>query len=429
MSAVGCAAVCPPVSRCNEFWQFGDKSARYAERHDREGSGDGMAPLVIDCTELYRNPVRTGVQRVVRELLSHWPHDRLRARVARFDPARGLVPLPEQAIRILTDEARGAMSMSHADLIDALRLVNDDTDLLPSEAHIFIPEVFYDHARCRFYQRQQPAMLAYDFLPWLRPDLTGSASVAQLMPYLRLLRTVPHVAFISDHTRLEYETRIARRPASGPVLPLGADGLRVERQVWHSGRTGYLALGSLDTRKNQHLIVEAFIQLWAKGNKAPLTLIGRAFEGHQLEWLDEARRFPLFQWLDSAVDADVANSLRTTRATIYVSEAEGYGLPPAESLAAGVPVIAAASCPSVVMLNPAGMLRLGRITPDEISAAVLTLQNDAAAAELWQEAATARPGTWRDFAWATAEWLAGGVLGQARMDQTYLRDPNSLGRC
>jgi glycosyltransferase involved in cell wall biosynthesis len=363
-----------------------------------------MTPLVIDCTELYQNPIRTGIQRVVRELLRHWPYDRIKARIARFDPVRGLLPLSEQAVRILADKEPGVASMSYDALVECLRSADIEAHPLPSDYRVFIPEVFYDHARCRFYEGRAPAMLAYDFLPFLRPDVFASASSVALMPYLRLLSKVPQVAFISEHTRREYEIRIARRPAAGPVLPLGADGLAVDRQVWHTGRTGYVCIGSLDTRKNQHLVVEAFIRLWEGGHTMPLTLIGRAFEGHKFEWLDAARRFRQFRWLNGAADADIAARLGLTRTTIYVSEAEGYGLPPVESLAVGVPVIVAASCPSVAM-EPAGTRRLDQVTPETIAAAVLELEDDAAAAALWREAETLTLGTWRNFAWTAAAWL------------------------
>jgi glycosyltransferase involved in cell wall biosynthesis len=299
--------------------------------------------------------------------------------------------------------------MSYEALVESLRSADIETRPLPSDYRVFIPEVFYDHARCRFYEGRAPAMLAYDFLPFLRPDVFASTSSVKLMPYLRLLSKVPQVAFISEHTRREYEVRIARRPAPGPVLPLGADGLAVDRQVWHTGRTGYVCVGSLDTRKNQHSIVEAFTRLWEGGHTIPLTLIGRAFAGHNFEWLNAARRFPQFQWLEQATDADVAERMGRARATIYVSEAEGYGLPPVESLAVGVPVIVSASCPSVAMLEPPGMRRLHRVTPQAIAAAVLTLEDDAVAAALWREAKMLKFGTWRDFAWMAAAWLDNGA--------------------
>jgi glycosyltransferase involved in cell wall biosynthesis len=369
-----------------------------------------MTPLVIDCTELYRNPVRTGVQRVVRELLKHWPQSRTPAQVVRFDPGRGLVPLPDRAIRILTDAEPRTAAMSRDQLIDMLRRIGPPSKPVPSNVRAFIPEVFFDRARCQFYDERQPAMLAYDFLPWLRPDLFAISSVAELMRYLRLLSKVPHVAFISDRTKREFETRIIRRPATGPVLTLGADGLRIERQAWHDSRRGYVALGSIDTRKNQHLIFEAFSRLWSAGHDVPLTLIGRAFEGHKLAWLKAASRSPLFRWMDNATDADVANAMRSTRATIYLSENEGFGLPPVESVSCGVPVIVAASCPSVTDGHSAGMLRLQQVTPDRIAAAVLTLEDRDAAAGLWADAAAVRVGTWQDFAEATATWVDGGGL-------------------
>jgi glycosyltransferase involved in cell wall biosynthesis len=364
-----------------------------------------MKQLVIDCTELYHNPIRSGVQRVVRELLGHWPHTRIKARLARFDPPQGLVPISAQAIRILTDQEPDSRAMSRNGLISALRQADTGADPLPSDPLILIPEVFFDHARCQFYSERQPAMVAYDFLPWLRPEFFTFSSAAWFMPYLRLLRSVPNVAYISRQTLTDYETRIARRPAAGPVLPLGADGLRIERQHWHKGRRGYVSLGSLDTRKNQHLIVEAFISLWQSGQNVPLTLIGRAFEGHNLTWIASARKFPMFRWLEDAADLEVADVLRVARATIYVSEAEGYGLPPVESIFAGIPVIAAALCPSVSMLEPKGMVQLQEVTADRIAGAILSLEDDTNAARLWEEAAIVKLGTWRDFAEATAAWL------------------------
>jgi glycosyltransferase involved in cell wall biosynthesis len=363
-----------------------------------------MTSLIIDCTELYQNPIRTGIQRAVRELLSHWPYDRVKARIARFDPLRGLVPLSERAIRILTDEEPGVATMSYEALVGSLRSADAKPDPLPSDYLVFIPELFYDHARCSFYQARAPAMLSYDFLPWLRPELFSSRIVG-LMPYLRLISKVPHVAFISHSTRLAYETRITRRPASGPVLPLGADGLRVEHQAWRPGRKGYVSIGALVAHKNQHLIIAAFISLWQQGHDIPLTMIGHAFEAHRLGWLSEAREFPQFRWLRDVSDRDLGEALRAARATIYVSETEGFGLPPIESLAVGVPVIAAASCPSVAMLHPPGVLVLSEVTVKQIGAAVLSLEEDQRLADLWGDAATAQLGTWRDFALATAEWL------------------------
>jgi glycosyltransferase involved in cell wall biosynthesis len=266
--------------------------------------------------------------------------------------------------------------------------------------------------RCRFHEERLAArpgslaLLTYDFLPYLQPDLFRLRTAVPLMPYLRLASRAPHVAYISEQTRQDHARRVLHGAgARGPVLPLGADGLLLERQTWRPDRRGFVALGSLDGRKNQHLIAAAFIGLWQDGHDIPLTVVGRAFAGLDLTWVAEARRFPQFRWVDGASDNDVRQFLRAARATIYASEAEGFGLPPVESLAAGIPVIASAACPSVAMLPPAGMRRLAQVTPEQIAVAVLSLADDANAAALWAEAASVRLDTWQDFARATMAWL------------------------
>jgi len=370
--------------------------------------------IILDCTELYVNPVRTGIQRVVRELLRCWPTDAPEARPARFAAGVGLVSLSSRAVRLLTEEEPGSDKLSYADVVGKLSQIALETGAeILQGGLVFIPEVFYDPARCAFYQEMiaaqkgAVALLAYDFLPFLRPEMFRLRTALPLMHYLRLVRSLSHVGHISDQTRADYCERISRNQprATGPVLPLGADGLKLERQSWSRGRRTFVALGSLDGRKNQHLIVEAFIQLWEAGHNIPLTLVGRAFENLDLDWLAEADRYPAFRWLDAATDDDVAKVLRTARATIYVSEMEGFGLPPVESLAVGIPAIVARAIPSIVMLPRAGQVRLDAVASGAIADAVLHLMNDGSAAELWSEAAELRMPSWKAFAAKTAEWL------------------------
>ena len=374
-----------------------------------------MRGVIVDCTELYQNPIRTGIQRVVREVLRHWPADGPDLHVARFEHGRGLVRLPPQTVGLLADTGKQTAHLSHDKLVQRLQHSSATIDArpLPADAPVFIPELFFDPLRCRFHEERLEArpgslaLLTYDFLPYLQPDLFRLRTAVPLMRYLRLANRAPHIAYISEQTRQNHARRLLRgQDARGPVLPLGADGLLLERQTWHADRLAFVALGSLDGRKNQHLIAAAFLQLWQAGHDIPLIIVGRAFAGLDLGWIDEARRFPQFRWVDGASDEEVRQLLRSARCTIYVSEAEGFGLPPVESLAAGIPVIVSASCPSVSMLPPAGMRRVEPVTSNRIAAAVLSLKDDTAAEELWAEAASIRLGTWQEFAKATVAWLS-----------------------
>ena len=58
--------------------------------------------IILDVTELIANPIRAGIQRVVRELIRRWPAD-VPMRVARYDPTEGLVAVPDSAVELVTD--------------------------------------------------------------------------------------------------------------------------------------------------------------------------------------------------------------------------------------------------------------------------------------------------------------------------------------
>ena len=84
--------------------------------------------------------------------------------------------------------------------------------------------------------------------------------------------------------------------------------------------------------------------------------------------------------------------------TIYVSEYEGYGLPPLESLAAGVPALVA-DAPALLELWPDYPLRCDRLNVDAVTDGFRRLLFDAAARE---SAASEGPVRVRSLTWARA---------------------------
>src|SRR5579864_2125586 len=87
-----------------------------------------------------------------------------------------------------------------------------------------------------------------------------------------------------------------------------------------------------------------------------------------------------------------------SRATIYASEHEGFGLPPVESLSLGIPTIVSARLPAVAELPELGQVRLAAVTPQSIAEAVRLLCDDELAARKTAEIAELRLPGWADIA-------------------------------
>lgn len=371
-----------------------------------------MMAVILDITELVQNPIRTGIQRVVRELIRHWP-DPEDLRLARFDPLTGLHPIPPSVTSLLVN-GDGVLADAKPDQIASLIKERLDNAVipLPEGALIFVPEVFFDHARCAWYRhilandRNAVAFLLYDFIPWLFPHRFGFSGTAALMPYLQVVRTAVKVAFISGQTKLHYFDRIKHAPAGAePVLPLGADGLSLPRQTFDPAKKTWVSIGSIDGRKNQARIVQAFCQLWNDGFDGELVLIGRVFDNMDEEWRRIKVHDRRFRHIQDATDEEIENELRRARATIYLSDIEGFGLPPMESLQVGIPVIVTQGVPSVQDIYSNGQIRLKCPSVKNITCSVKYLSDDNIAADLWKQASKLYLPKWREFSKMTSDWL------------------------
>jgi glycosyltransferase involved in cell wall biosynthesis len=387
-----------------------------------ERSTAAVTTVIVDATELIGNPLRTGIQRVVRELLRYWPATGQCGpvmRLARFDAASGLVPVADTILPLLTLTDPALREASFGLVRDAVTAkLESACTPLPAGAPIFVPELFFDPQRCAFYRDRlsrdprSAAFLLYDFIPWLHPACIGVTETAPFMPYLALVRDASHTAFISGRTRDDYACRILRgrkqAEEAGPIFALGADGLGLEQQDFARARRLFVALGSLDGRKNQDRIVAAFRLLWqAGGFDFDLALVGRMFGHVDRRFLDAASdELPRFRYIANASDVEVRALLRQARATIYASEIEGFGLPPLESLQAGIPVVAVEGLPSLSDLPPHGQIRIVAADPATIAEAVRKLADDAVTETLWRDASRLRLPSWRDFAAQAAAWAA-----------------------
>ena len=92
---------------------------------------------------------------------------------------------------------------------------------------------------------------------------------------------------------------------------------------------------------------------------------------------------------------------------------EGYGIPPLESLALGVPVVVTDGLPSIAMLEPHGQIRLPQPTSAAIVQAVRDLLDDDFARRKYEEIRRLRLPTWAEMVGRLSAWIESGLSGSA----------------
>ena len=375
-------------------------------------------PIIIDIGEFCSNPIRTGIQRVVRKVIAHWPGDVERV-YARYDlESDSLIEVPERVLRFILRESEQGGSAPHEVARHALLLQHSE-GLRPiglaAGDRVLVPELFYDARRVAFYARLeaergvQVYLTVFDFMPWLRPNVyrIGPEASQAIMPYLRLTTQVRHLCFISAATRDAFANRIVRRPLDdpGPVIALGSDGLDMPRQIFDRAKTDFVCIGTLEGKKHQEIVLRAFTSL-PRPRAGRLQFLGKV-PRDLAPWLREVVDYQGedVEIVDAPSDAMLRSFIARARASIFISSNEGFGLPAVETLYCGLPTIVHTGLPALVGVPDGGQIKLPRLNVDAVARAMARLNDDAEAERLWQGAAGLALPSWRDYAAALAQWV------------------------
>lgn len=142
------------------------------------------------------------------------------------------------------------------------------------------------------------------------------------------------------------------------VIPFGADHVPAGRPPRPDLGVGYhaLCLGTIEPRKNHRALLAAWRLL--ERPRPLLVVVGRpgwACADIERE-LREAEREGLVRWLPAADDALAFALLAHARLLVYPSLWEGFGFPPLEAMALGVPVVAHDCAPLRELTDGAAVL-------------------------------------------------------------------------
>jgi alpha-1,3-rhamnosyl/mannosyltransferase len=231
-------------------------------------------------------------------------------------------------------------------------------------------------------------MTVHDIIPLIADDGLSPAEIERFRRRLSAgLRSARHVVTVSDNTRqdlLKAFDRLAPErcsviPWAGPKLQpeLLAQKLRRWETAFDQGHV--LALGGGGSkRKNMPGVIAMFAQVLAQRPTAKLRLIGvtstaeREAITAQTSNLGIAGKVEISGYVS---EQELEAAYLNANCLVYISTYEGFGLPPLEAMARGVPVVASSTSSIPEVVGDAAVTVDPADTP-AIAAAVLALLSD-----------------------------------------------------
>lgn len=365
---------------------------------------DRATVIDVDFCAKYRH--NTGIQRVVRETVSRWnagAHEMTLIAWTRTASAMRSLD-DEEHNRVVAWDGTGATASSGPPSDpEGHRIV------VPFRSTVILAEV-PSEAHCEplaalaEFSGNSVGVIAYDMIPVVSPNTVPVAETERFVNYLSLIKHVDRVAAISDTTAAEFTGFASALPAQGLPAPevfglsLPSDVPASTGQVASLGDTDeriVLCVGSEEPRKNHEAVLVAAEALWREGHRFTLAFIGggstlnlQRFNARVSALRAKGRSIRVLRGVS---DATLIAAYQEARFTIFPSIHEGYGLPVAESLALGTPVITTRYGSTAEIARGGGCLVVDPRDDDDIQRAMRLLLEDDALLERLKAEIDARP--------------------------------------
>lgn len=312
--------------------------------------------LFVDVSELVRGDAKSGIQRVVRGVLTELLNNSREG--MRVEPVYADEAGEYRYARRFTAQFLDVSLLPLADT--AIEASAGDTFLgLDLVAHIIPSRV--DYFRSLRERGISVQFVIYDLLPALQPGWFASELAEHLQRWYRAIAQVSdRVIAISRAVADEYRAWLEQeQPERQPPLQiswfhLGADiessapsqGIDSEtRRVIAaiSGQPAFLMVGTVEPRKGHAQVVEAFERLWADGSEAILVIVGK--RGWRVEDLilglstHPELGHRLF-WFEGVSDEALELIYHCAALLLAASFGEGFGLPLIEAAKRKLPLLA-----------------------------------------------------------------------------------------
>ena len=378
-----------------------------------------MSAFLLDLTHTSHTRARTGIQRVTRAL-----HRELAAAAVpvTYDPyTRIWRPLEAWELANLSNPAAGETRGAHwpwtARWRGNWRRVMDHPQKFAVHGDFtgfFTAEVFSAKTGAHLPAVFPRVAVFHDAIALRFPELSPPGTVARFPAYLRELLQFDGIAAVSDESRdslLEYWRWLGvSNPPPVKTISLGVDPVRSTKPPTPSATPIVLSVGTLEGRKNHVALLDACDQLWARGEKFELRLVGAVNRQTGRAALEKLRALqaagrPL-RYHGPLGDAAVDAAYGDCAFTIYPSLAEGFGLPVIESLARGRPCICSARGALGELSRGGGCLALASVDAASLAGAIAQLLHSPTELATLSAAAQARTfRTWQTYAAELSDWM------------------------
>jgi glycosyltransferase involved in cell wall biosynthesis len=371
--------------------------------------------VLVDVDHSARHDLHTGIQQVTRQLMRRWIPDHEALPVVWTDSCQLFRTLTERELRRLERYDDGA----------PYEIEWEDAALvLPWHTTVVLPEVPPKHACQRLaglaqHSGNKVVAIGHDCIPVVSADFVPWADSARFADYLTVVKHARRVAGVSRSAASEFSSFASALPAQGlrgpevtvcqePIEAVKSgdrDGARPSISPAPGRPTAglplVLSVGAFEPRKNQLGIVYACERLWREGLRFELLLIGGSGWGTELPQRVSAlrKRGRVVSIRSKVTDDELVQAYQRAAFTVFPSFHEGFGLPVAESLSHGTPVITTDFGSTREIGEEGGALLVDPRDDEALVDAIRTLLTDTGRLEgLREEIRHRRNRTWDQYA-------------------------------
>lgn len=196
-------------------------------------------------------------------------------------------------------------------------------------------------------KRMKIAFYIHDVLPITHPELFAEGEFDRHFARIKNIERYCDYLFVnSDYTLSELSRIISGVKAS--ILKIGTHFSEQRSNILSDpNRSGFVSIGTIEPRKNYLWLARSWLDFCERNasvvNDEKLTIFGKVgwLSRHDMELLSQMTQTSRhLEIVTGATDLDIADRLSSARAYISASKVEGWGMPLAESLAIGTPVLA-----------------------------------------------------------------------------------------